>query len=90
MSKLHALTVILEMYLECKIYVKHLRRRSNTVAVLADNLSREKTSGEDVMKALEGVKIWRPRGHLMKWLEDPKVDWDLPLKLINDVKNAEK
>ena len=38
--------VILEMYLECKIYVKHLKRRSNTVAVLVENLSREKNIRE--------------------------------------------
>jgi hypothetical protein len=42
------------------------------------------------MEALKGVRIWRPRGHLMKWLEVPKVDWDLPLELIDEVKNAEK
>jgi hypothetical protein len=78
--------VMIEIYLECKIHVKHVKRRSNGVAELVDNLSREKTSGKEVMDSLEGVEIRRVGGHLGRWLEDPKVDWDLPLKLIEDVK----
>jgi len=78
--------VMIEIYLECKIHVKHVKRRSNGVAELVDNLSREKTSGKEVMDSLEGVEIRRVGGHLARWLEDPKVDWDLPLKLIEDVK----
>jgi len=82
--------VIIEIFLECKIYVRHVKRRSNAVAELVDNLSREKTTSKEVLDTLAGVEIRRVGGHLARWLEDPKVDWDLPLKLIEDVKRAMK
>ncbi len=76
---------ILEAYLCCKVYVKHLRRLSNRMAFLADSLSREQTITADVKKSICDAKIEYPRGALIAWLKAPGLDWDLPLKLVADV-----
>jgi hypothetical protein len=76
---------VLEGYLCCKIYVKHLRRVSNRLAFLADSLSREQTTTAEVRDIIRDVKIVYPKGALMTWLRAPGLDWDLPLKLVADV-----
>jgi hypothetical protein len=77
---------VIEAYLHCKIYVTHVRRLSTRMAALADSLSRESTSTQDAMVALEGVPISRPWGTLGRWLENPVLNWNLPLEILNDVK----
>jgi hypothetical protein len=76
---------VLEGYLCCKIYVRHLRRVSNRLAFLADSLSREQTTTAEIREIIHDVKIEYPRGTLMTWLRAPGLDWDLPLKLVEDV-----
>ncbi len=56
------------------------------MAALADSLSRESTSTQDTMIALEGVQVSRPWGTLGRWLENPVLNWNLPLEILNDVK----
>jgi hypothetical protein len=77
---------VIEAFLHCKIYVTHVRRLSTSAATLADSLSRESTSGQDTLEALAGAHVARPWGVLGSWLEDPRLDWDLPQKILNDVK----
>ncbi len=59
---------------------------STKPAELADALSREATMDADVRAAIAGVPISRPWGQLGRWLEAPVLDWDLPLKILDDVK----
>jgi hypothetical protein len=56
------------------------------MATLADCLSRESTTGQDALDALEGVHVARPWGELGSWLENPVLDWNLPRKILSDVK----
>jgi hypothetical protein len=77
---------VIEAFLECKIYVRHLRRMSNRTAALADSLSREITTTREVQAEIAGAKISFPAGALMQWLKKPGLDWDLPLKLVDDIK----
>ncbi len=77
---------VIEAYLHCKIYVTHVRRLSTRMATLADCLSRESTSKPDALVALEGVRVSRPWGTLGRWLENPVLNWNLPLEMLNDVK----
>jgi hypothetical protein len=76
---------VLEAFLCCKIYVKHLRRVSNRMAFLADSLSREQTITAEVTESVCDAKIVFPKGALTAWLKAPGLDWDLPLKLVSDV-----
>jgi hypothetical protein len=78
---------VLEACLECKIYVEHLRRLSNHVATVVDSLSREETTSPKLLDELANIPWDRPKGHLLPWLENPVLDWDLPLKLVEDVRN---
>jgi hypothetical protein len=77
---------VIEAYLQCKIYVTHVRRMSTKPAALADALSREATITPDVSEVIARVPLHRPWGQLGHWLESPALDWDLPLKILNDVK----
>jgi hypothetical protein len=77
---------VVESFLECKIYVTHVRRMSTKPAALADALSREASMDAAVKATIAGVPIFRPWGQLGRWLEAPVLDWDLPLKILDDVK----
>jgi hypothetical protein len=77
---------VIEAYLHCKIYVTHVRRMSTKMAALADALSRESTMDSVLRSSMEGTPISRPWGQLGLWLEAPFLDWDLPLKILEDVK----
>jgi hypothetical protein len=77
---------VLEAFLECKVYVEHLRRLSNHVATVVDGLSRNATTTPELLSELAGTPWVKPKGHLLTWLENPLLDWDLPLKLVEDVK----
>jgi hypothetical protein len=77
---------ILEALLECKIYVIHLRRISNRIATLADALSRTSTTTAEVLNELRDLPWDSPKGAAVRWLENPLLDWDLPVKIMDDVK----
>ncbi len=78
--------LVIEAYLECKIYVKHVLRRSNLMSTLVDDLSRVTTTNKITTLPLRGIEVKKVVGNLISWLENPVVDWDLPLKIIDDVK----
>jgi hypothetical protein len=78
---------VLEAYLECKVYVKHLRRMSSPLASLADGLTRRATTTPDLLKMVGDAPWDNLKGPLADWLENPVLDWDLPLKLVNYVKS---
>jgi hypothetical protein len=59
---------------------------SNSVAVAADSLSRKSTTPQDLLTDEKIKVVPPPRGALSQWLNDPFLDWDLPLKLVEDIK----
>jgi hypothetical protein len=76
---------VIEVYLPCKIYVKHVKRRSNTMARIVDDLSRKSsTTAETIAKVLESEK-YEPKGAIEDWLKNPVLDWTLPEKIIRDI-----
>ena len=77
---------VLEILLECKIYVSHVKRCSTYVATLADNLSRENTSTKASMDAIKGKLCFVKSKALENWLTWPTLNWNLPLLLCEDVK----
>jgi hypothetical protein len=78
---------VIEAFLECKVYVTHLRSMTTEIASLADHLSREKTTTAEIRASLSSVPWVTPTGALVDWLKDPLLDWDLPLKVLGDVKS---
>ncbi len=81
---------VLEAFLECKIYVAHLKRLSNHVANVVDSMSRTSTTTPELLNELAQTPWITPRGALMAWLQNPVLDWDLPLKIVDDVKTLLK
>ena len=78
---------VLEAFLECRLFVEHVKRRSNKMAILVDNLSRESSATTDDLQKIQGLQWHSPQGALNKWLSNPGLDWNLPEKLVADVKS---
>ncbi len=77
---------MIESLLECKIFVQHVRRRSSTIAELADYLSRKSTTSAAALRRIGKGKIQYAEGALVDWLRNPVLDWSLPEKVVKDVK----
>jgi hypothetical protein len=78
---------VIEARLECKVFVKHLKRRSNQWATLADDLSRESTITESIAKSIAHISIQQPTGPICDWLNRPALDWNLPVKIVQHLDN---
>ena len=76
---------VLEAKLSCRIHVRYVRRCSTKAAETADKLTRDETTDKDLQKELSRVGRQVPAGALMRWLEEPLVDWVLPEKICKDV-----
>ncbi len=78
---------ILEAKLECKIHCEHLPRKSNHMAILADHLSRKSTTTKAEMDQIKHIE-WKPlKGALLNWINDPILDWNLPVKICSEIKD---
>ena len=82
----HLLSAFLGMW----VFLTHVPRRSNKMADLVDRLSRKSTTGDKEVQLLTGARKSSIRGVLLTWLEDPVEDWDLPMKLLEELKNSIK
>ena len=56
------------------------------MAKMADSLSRQATSTQDVLDAVAGLEKPVISQHLMEWLKWPALNWDPPYLLCKDVK----
>jgi hypothetical protein len=77
---------IIAAYLNTVIHVQHVKRRSCWGAELADNLSRQDTSGFIEKRALGRFEARAWLATLLKWFESPVNDWGLPFSLLEHVK----
>jgi hypothetical protein len=73
---------VLEAGLECRFYMQHTMHMSSPLAVLVDKLSRSATTTEQELVIIRHLNWHALEGPLMAWLDDPVLDWDLPLKLV--------
>jgi len=78
--------LVLSAYLCCYVHVEHLPRMSSWEARVCDNLSRESTTSISDKKLVDSFGYKCPT-ILLEWLEKPKEDWDLVIKLLNLVEN---
>jgi hypothetical protein len=56
---------VIESFLSCKIYVSHLRRMSNRIAVIADSLSRKATTTPELLAELSQTPHHQVGGGLL-------------------------
>ena len=77
---------VLESFLECKVYVEHVKRMSTPEAVLVDHLSRESSTTTADLQAIEHLHWHAPRGTLVEWLSRPILNWKLYNLLLKDVR----
>jgi hypothetical protein len=76
---------VLEAKLSCKIYVKHVKRCSTEMALLADKLSRASTTDDECREKTKHASKLELLGSLKAWLENPVIDWTLPEKLCKEI-----
>ena len=76
---------VMEAFLEAKVFVKHVKRMSNDKAVLVDRLSRESSVTEEDLARIRSLPWLSPGGALRKWISQPCLDWNLPVKIVKDV-----
>ena len=58
---------VIEAFLGCKIYEKITKRMSKDMAILADKLSRSKTTDKEALKKILHVPVQPPTGALIDW-----------------------
>jgi hypothetical protein len=66
--------------------VQHVKRRSCWEAELADNLSRQETTGFVEKRALDCFEARNLPAALLGWFRNPGDDWGLPFSLLEHVK----
>ena len=57
----------------------------NDKAVLVDRLSRESSVTEEDLARIRSLPWLSPGGALQKWISQPYLDWNLPVKIVKDV-----
>jgi hypothetical protein len=77
---------IISAFLGCVAHIEHIPRRSDWESEVADNLSREKTTGFMERQLMsKNLKNEFPQA-LLVWLDNASEDWALPLQLLDHVK----
>jgi hypothetical protein len=79
---------LLAAYLGVHVHVQHIPRCSNTLSTLADHLSRKSSTTTEDMNMLADVPESEVNGSLVHWLSNPVLDWNLPRKLLREIKNG--
>ena len=74
---------ILEAALPCKIYVEHVKRRSNPMSILVDNLSRTSSTKKPDLEKLKNIDCVSLTGPLLDWTNEPIEDWSLPKRIVD-------
>ena len=78
---------IVATYLECHIYAKHVPRQSSKASVVADGLTRASTAKQEIWEMVGEVTQYPAPKVLWDWLENPQVDWQLGLTMIDHINN---
>ena len=78
---------ILEAALPCKIFVEHVKRRSNRMSTLVDNLSRISSTKNPDLAMLVNIDCDTISGPLLDWIIEPIEDWAMPKKVVDWVIN---
>jgi hypothetical protein len=77
---------LVSLFLECRVFVHHIPRLSTLSSHMADSLTRQSTTTAEVWAQVVGAEVHGPPEVLWRWLENPIIDWDLGLSMINSLK----
>ena len=77
--------MVVSAYLECQVYVVHVKRNTTTPSYLADCLTRDTTAPDAWPPAYNAVSK-APLSDLWAWLENPTTDWQLGFRLVDNIK----
>jgi len=72
------------------IHVKHVPRMSTWESVRVDSMSRESTSSSSDNKLLSSFEPKTFPVRFSQWLNNPSVDWSMPMYIVNHVKEKIK
>jgi hypothetical protein len=78
---------LIAAYLSCAMHIDHLPRMSDFGAEVSDRLSRISSSTLQDRKLIRAFHNRQMPVCLLEWFNEPKVDWELPYKLLCHVKN---
>jgi hypothetical protein len=78
---------LIAAYLGCAMHIDHLPRMSDFGAEVSDRLSRISSSTLQDKKLIRAFHNRQMPNCLLEWFNEPKVDWELPYKLLCHVKN---
>ena len=76
---------ILSSYLRCRVYIVHTPRLSSPGAVMADHLSRSSSTSQEEENLARSLSSPSISPALQNWLQNPSVDWNLPLALLEEI-----
>ena len=80
---------IITTYLECRVYVQHVPRKSTHASYVADCFTRDSTTTAETWAELETKHVFGPPKPLWEWLCNPIDNWQLGLELIDWLKHPE-
>ena len=78
---------LVSAYLSTVIHVVHHRRKSSWESLVADRLTREKTTSswdKSLIRSFSGRKL--PQG-FEEWMKKPVCDWRLPVVIVKELEN---
>lgn len=78
---------LISSFLACQIHMEHMPRRTSRASILADDLSREETTSGPLLRGLRNLESHHSSTALTSWLQDPKEDWNLAARILQDVVN---
>jgi len=78
---------IISAFLGTSVEIRHLPRISTPSAELVDALSRSTTTQDCHRKAVSSAQPVVVPHALLKWMEEPSEDWNLPTVLLNHVQS---
>ena len=68
---------VISVFLHCSIHVRHERRKSSWGSLLADRLTRKKTTVSQDSMLLKSFSFQKIPVFFREWIDDPKEDWGL-------------
>lgn len=77
---------LLAAFLSCEVHIEHLPRVSSWDAMLADRLSRERTTTFNDLKLLNSFPVTKLPDSLTQWLKSPEENWNVPFDVLNEIK----
>ena len=80
---------IVASFLETRIFVQHVPRRSSLASIVADDMTRASTATAEVWETLRSAYHYDPPEPLWDWLSNPSADWQLGQRLVGWIQSKE-